>query len=262
MAGTIISTPSLGASNWSPWITQQGLTDRGYMRVSLTNMSGTAASTIAAGGALECAGSIYSFTDTAISLATGTASASVAVYFYAIPSAGGTTCTVEMNSIAPTWRDDYQGFYASAASTTRVIGGCYIGTAGSYYSKFLYDAYIANQCISQGTTRPLLRYVRELGEWNMDATEYLEIPIPPIMHETRIRNFDAIIRSDADTTRLPIHGVVGAGTAYALGYIAGFPGNAYLRVHRVTGGQFDGGAYDGTASTIANRGWLYIEYEA
>ncbi len=139
MAATIVSTPATGSSDWTGWITQQGLTDRGFMQVSLTNFATTAASLIGTGSIFELAGSIYSCTETAISLAAGTISAAVAVYYVAIPSAGGTTCTFTMDSVAPTWVDAKQGYYASAASTSRYLGGTYIGTAATYYDKWLYD---------------------------------------------------------------------------------------------------------------------------
>ena len=140
MACTIVSTPATGAADWTGWITQQGLTDRGFMRVSLTEFATTAASLIGTGSVFELAGSIYSCSDAvAISLATGTASAAVAVYYVAIPSTGGTTCTFTMDSVAPTWVDTKQGYYASAASTSRYLGGNYIGTAATYYDKWLYQ---------------------------------------------------------------------------------------------------------------------------
>ena len=139
MACTIVSTPATGAADWTGWITQQGLTDRGFMRVSLTEFATTAASLIAAGSIFELAGSIYSCTETAISLATGTASADVAVYYVAIPSAGGTVCTFVMDDNVPTWIDAKQGYYASAASTSRYLGGAYIGTAATYYGKWIYN---------------------------------------------------------------------------------------------------------------------------
>ena len=139
MAGTIISTPAIGSASWVDFITQQGKTDKGFLRVSLTNPATTAASSIGTGGIMELAGSIYQFTETSISLATGTASASVAFYFTVIPSAGGTTCTVVMDDTIPTWVDSKQGYYASAASLTRFIGGARVGTAGVYYDKYIWQ---------------------------------------------------------------------------------------------------------------------------
>ena len=139
MACTIVSTPATGAADWTGWITQQGLTDRGFMRASLTNFAASAASSVAAGSVMELAGSIYSFTETAISLAAGTASAAVAVYYTVIPAVGGTTCTVVMDDTAPTWVDGKQGWYASAASLTRYIGGTYLASITSFSGKWLYS---------------------------------------------------------------------------------------------------------------------------
>ena len=230
------------------------------MRVSLTNFSGTAASTVAVGSLLECAGSLYSFTDTAITLAAATASASVAVYFVAIPAAGGTTCTVVMDSTAPVWVDARQGFYASAASVSRAIGGCWIHSAASFYSKFLYIGEYLDYCLRSGNTRPLLRKVIPMGEWNMDATAQLniahDIPITaPALQ--RIISYGAAVRDDT-------------GRVYSVPYnVQGGTSGAYIddcytdiSVIRITGGFFDGVAFDGTASTIANRGWVWIEWIA
>ena len=139
MACTIVSTPATGAADWTGWITQQGLTDRGFMQVSLTNFATTAASLIGTGSVFELAGSIYSCTETSISLAAGTISAAVSVYYVAIPSAGGTTCTFTMDSVAPTWVDAKQGYYASAASTSRYLGGTYLVTTTSFRDKWLYQ---------------------------------------------------------------------------------------------------------------------------
>ena len=144
MACTIVSTPATGAADWTGWITQQGLTDRGFMQVSLTNFAASAASSVAAGSIMELAGSIYSFTETAISLATGTPSANTAVYYTVIPAAGGTTCTVVMDDTAPTWVDGKQGYYASAASTTRYMGGAYLASITSFSGKWLYEGQAAN----------------------------------------------------------------------------------------------------------------------
>ncbi len=149
MACTIVSTPATGAADWTGWITQQGLTDRGFMQVSLTNFATTAASLVGTGSVFELAGSIYSCTETAINLAAGTISAAVAVYYVAIPSAGGTTCTFTMDSIAPTWVNAKQGYYASAASTSRYLGGAYLVTATSFQGKWLYKGQDANDAISR-----------------------------------------------------------------------------------------------------------------
>ena len=255
MAGTIVTTPTLGASDWSTWITQQQYTDRGFMRLSLTNQSDTTAPTIAAGGILEVGGSIYLFGTTTISIASGTASADTAVYFYAIPS--GTSLTVEMNSTAPVWREGYQGFYASAASITRVIGGCYVGTNGVYYTKWLYTQKALDYCLRSGETRPLLDMIIELGEWNMDATATLNIT-HSIGARDKIRAIDVIIKSDGPAN---YHKLEHGDDAGAAGGGVNSIQDTIIVLERETGGFFDGAAFNATAGTLANRGYMYILYE-
>ena len=271
MAATIVSTPATGSSDWTGWISQQGLTDRGFMAVSLTNFATTAASLIGTGSIFELAGSIYSCTETAISLATGTASAAVAVYYVAIPSAGGTVCTFVMDDTAPTWVDAKQGFYASAASTSRYLGGSYIGTAATYYDKWLYGflgdstikIFSGNRAEYTGGIRTiydkdqpfLIKKVIEIGDWDMVAT-----PSPTVAHgltRTKIRGMFGIIRDDADANSY-IFGVAQAGGAEVNVWIHVI-GNTNITVSRRTGSPFDSTDFN---STSYNRGWIIIEYEA
>lgn len=263
MACTIISTPAVGAADWTDFITQQGLTDRGYSRVSLTNFAGTVASSIGTGAVFECAGSIYQNTTvTAISLATGTASASVAVYIMAIPAAGGTTCTFELDSTAPTWIDAKQGFYASAASVTRAIGGMYIGTAATYFSKFIYtQEMLTSYLLPNAETRPILRKTYDIGEWDMATTANTLIDIAHGLEHDKIIQTFAYIQRDDDSIRLGIRGSdSGDQTKGQCTWLSGPP--AVVRVFRNTGGHFQNVAYAGTASTVPNRGVITIEYEA
>ncbi len=259
MACTIVSTPATGATDWTDWIIQQGLTDRGFSRVSLTNFAGTAASAIGTGSVFELAGSIYNnTTETAISLATGTASADVAVYILAIPAAGGTTCTFTLDSVAPIWVDAKQGFYASAASTTRALGGLYIGTAATYYTKFIYTQdMLTGYLLPGGETRPVLKRKFDLGEWDMDTDN--SITIQTGVPDVNVLSLSAIIKRD-DGSRyddfVGSQNVQGA-EVFDIGLRA-----VEVRVVLVRDidGYFDSGSYNGTASTVPNRGYLYIEY--
>ena len=267
MAGTIISTPAVGSSDWTDWIIQQGLTDRGYMRVSLTNFASTAASAIGTGSVMEVAGSIYQFTETAMSLAAGTASASVAIYFIAIPSAGGTAVTISMDSTAPTWVDAKQGFYASAASTSRYLGGAYIGTAATYFNKWIYHEsekkvgaaiYGGNLDIQNGIRtdlsngQPYLKKtIIEIGDWNMSATT--SINKAHGMSAQNIRGVDIIIRHDNGTNLYSIYSAGGTGDGrYVLDATD-------IAIFRTAGGAFNNNSFD---STSFNRGWITIVYEA
>ena len=260
MAATIVSTPATGSSDWTGWITQQGLTDRGFMQVSLTNFATTAASLIGTGSIFELAGSIYSCTETAISLAAGTISAAVAVYYVAIPSAGGTTCTFTMDSVAPTWVDAKQGFYASAASTSRYLGGAYIGTAATYYNKFIYTPdMIFGYLLPQAETRPILKKIIDIGEWNMDATSQVSVAHNLNAGFRKIKINKAIVRYDDDSRYFSLIG--GNVDGHFDGWIL-YSDITNFELFRRTGGEFDHVDFNGTASTVANRGWIFIEYEA
>ncbi len=262
MACTIVSTPATGAADWTGWITQQGLTDRGFMRVSLTNFATTAASLIGTGSIFELAGSIYSCTETAISLAAGTASAAVAVYYVAIPSAGGTTCTFTMDSVAPTWVDAKQGFYASAASTSRYLGGTYIGTAATYYDKFIYTPdMVFGYLLPQAETRPILKKILEIGDWNMYVTgggsgTGAKNVAHGIGDHKKIRNVFVIIRNDTDGLYHPLQRGLNTGDTVLMGFLHSWSFSNIV-LNSLTGGGFDSTSYN---STSYNRGWVYIKH--
>ena len=256
MAATIVSTPATGSSDWTGWISQQGLTDRGFMAVSLTNFATTAASLIGTGSIFELAGSIYQCTETAISLAAGTISAAVAVYYVAIPSAGGTTCTFTMDSVAPTWIDTKQGYYASAASTSRYLGGTHIGTAATYYTKFIYTPdMVFGYLLPHAETRPILKKVIEIGDWNMTSNTSIAI-VHDIIH-SQIRYVYALIRNDSDNARTPMWQNDDSGGSG--GTITARSATLDINLTHVTGGPYDSTDYNATSY---NRGWITIEYEA
>ena len=261
MACTITVTPSSGSSDWTGWITQQGLTDRGFQRVSLTEFATTAASLIGTGSVFELAGSIYSCSGAeVVSLAAATASADVSVYIVAIPSAGGTTCTFTLDDAAPTYVDAKQGFYASAASTSRYLGGAYIGTATTYFGKWLYTPdMIYGYLLPNSETRPLLKKKVEIGEWNMLATQTVTIKHNLGGQIQGVKSINVIIKRDGSTTRVDL-------TRWSTslntpdGYIDTITINN-MNLHRMSSGLFYSTDYNATASTVANRGWATFEYE-
>ena len=263
MAGTLLSAPTLGASDWSTWITLVDACRRGYLAASYTNFSGSAESALAAGSLVEVAGAVYSFTATAIDY-TGAGSANSDLYIYVKPDAVVSTCSVVAWGSAPVWVDAKQGFYASAASTTRAVGGMYVGGAGSYDSKYLYTLEILNYCLQAGSTRPILKKIIDLGEWNMDATAAKTVA-HGINNRRDIRKMSAFIRGDGvgappdDWVSLEC----ASGTAGAGGYLTiQASASTLVLAGRMSSGIFDNSTYDGTASTIPSRGYVYIEYEA
>jgi len=112
----------------------------GYQAVSLTNMGASAESLIAAGSKVEVASAFFTFSgdETPNWTACGTGNT---CYITVIPAgtAGSQTITAEYTDTAPTWSDSKQGYYASAASTTRYVGGVTKGGAASYQNAFIIE---------------------------------------------------------------------------------------------------------------------------
>jgi hypothetical protein len=117
---------------------------KGFQAVSLTEYNTSAAAAIAAGSMVEIAGAFFTFvSDEAINASSWTAIVTgTTAYITLTPSgtAGSQIISVAYTSTAPTWRDDHQGWYASAASNVRVIGSVYKAEATRYIPKYLYNA--------------------------------------------------------------------------------------------------------------------------
>lgn len=116
---------------------------KGFQAVSLTEYNTSAAASIAAGSVVEIAGAFFTFvSDEAINASSWTAIVTgTTAYITLTPSgtAGSQIVDVAYTSTAPTWRDDHQGWYASAASNVRVIGSVYKAEAANYGPKYLYN---------------------------------------------------------------------------------------------------------------------------
>jgi hypothetical protein len=268
MAGSQVATPAVGASDWTDWITQQGLTDRGFMSLTLTNMSVSAACQIAGGSIAEIAGSIFNFaTAETIDASTWTAIATASdVYVKLVTS--GTSVLAEFTTTAPTWRDDYQGFYGSAASVERWIGGLYKTGTSTYDNKFLYSrGDQLSRLLQLGKTRPILNYEFEIGEWNMDATNTVSIAHNSVFGDIlKVRKIDAMIKDDTETSLYPIDAfdafeVGGSSEGIPQGGINSID-SSNIVLYRTAGGYFDGTTFNATASTVSNRGWIFVDYEA
>jgi hypothetical protein len=108
---------------------------KGINNAILTNWNTTAVCAIDDGSLFEVSGAIYlATTDTSISGAVTTG----LNYIEAVGSAIG--CVFNWTQNSPVWRNDLNGWYSSAASTIRTLGGCFSDGA-SYCGKFLYKDY-------------------------------------------------------------------------------------------------------------------------
>ena len=242
---------------------------KGYQAVSLTNFTVSAESAIADGSAVEIANAFF--------LASGDVSASGfsaittgnTCYIALTPSgtAGSQLLTAAWTETAPTWRDDAQGWYASAASAVRYVAG----TTKTGTSSAEPDFILANTQGSSGTSvlhanidgtadgiastssgNPELKVTMlSTGDWNMDTT--VSVSVAHGLTASNIRMMTVKIRNDANTVFSHL----------AMIYPNGAEGiwwdTTNVNVYRNTGGFYDSNPdYDGTGFS---RGTITIWYE-
>ena len=138
MAGSIITMPNNGDSDWSSFVTIVEQTIRGYMGVSLSNLAGTGAPQIQDCSVIEIGGSIYQFT-TAETITGWPSAAGTTEYIAAVPA--GSTVTVIYTTTAPDWSGAKGGWYSG---NNRYIGAVEWGGSATYSDKFIYHRYMDN----------------------------------------------------------------------------------------------------------------------
>ena len=212
---------------------------KGLNRINLTNFYTTAVCVIAEGSTFEIAGSLYIATsDTSI-----TASVTTGIcYIQAI----GTTAnaTFQWSTTVPVWRDDYCGYYASASSVIRVVGGSFYGQL-NYLNKFVFN-------MGQNS---YMDFVLDMGDWNMDVTVPLNLDHNFGANFKNIRAINAFIRNDADTAYKPISQGATTSDSTPNGHVGEIDDDR-IQIGRLQSGIFDATTYD---STGYNRGWVEVK---
>lgn len=114
----------------------------GFQAISLTDVTTSSASSIAAGSKVEIAGAFFHFaTDCAPNASSWTAiTTGTTAYLSLTPSGSAGTQIVSASYIVgpPVWSTSKQGWYASAGSVDRVIGSAYKVGPTSYQNKTIY----------------------------------------------------------------------------------------------------------------------------
>lgn len=270
-------------------VTYQGY---GHNAVELTNWSTSAASVIAAGSVVEVAAALFAYSgnDTNDATSFSAIATNATAYLQLVPSGtvGSQIVTSSWTSTAPVYRDDLHGWYASAASSTRYVGGCVKTGATSYELKFIITprsnirheqaesftnlttttmtvtdtASVAGVLTASGgiseNSVTIKRKIVDIGDWDMDTNAQKNIAHG--LDYTKIRNVFILIRDDANINIRPLDW--GGNT----GVLSGLPnGNwrldAFGDVIATRGGT---GLFDSTDynATSYNRGWVSIDYEA
>jgi hypothetical protein len=125
------------------------------------------------------------------------------------------------------------------------------------------DAFIDFQKVEYVTsagvksTKKLYKKIIEIGDWNMDATANISVPIGAIDY-TKVITVDCIIRMDAGGTvyHSPLMRCYDDADPNLISGGIQYWGTNFL-LWRRTGGGYDSAIYDATSY---NRGWLIIEY--
>jgi len=242
----------------------------GYQAISLTNFaSDTDEPQIAAGSKVEIGGALFD-ADANESI-TGWAGIANSSDVYIHLTVSGSSVTASFSTTAPTWDTAKQGWYSGSV---RVIGGLYKDGSGNYARKWLYEEKqvasvkrYGNGAVDLGDDLTVTgdlscaslqagsddtawkRKVIEIGDWNMDSTE--SVNIAPGVTVGNIRNVTVLINMDGGDYRYPLD-ILAAGY-WTMRLTTG------IRLERIAGGFFDSTNFD---STSYNRGWIVIEYEA
>ena len=211
---------------------------KGYNAVSLSNYDATGVCVITDGSTFEVAGSMYlCTTDTSI-----TASCATGVCY--IMATGATaTASVAWSTAAPTWRDDLQGYYASAASAVRALGGCAFTGSASYNGKWVYGK---NDSVEHSYGSKVSRHkVIYFSAWNMDTTSAKTVAHG--LEANKIRTITALVRKNDE----------------ALNYMLDCDNGGFIYhdnglnvvLNRLATGLFDNADYN------AADGWVTVWYE-
>ncbi len=216
---------------------------KSYQAISLTNFVASAESLIASGSAVEVVNAFFladsNITPNASSwTAVGTGNTA---YIVVTPSgsAGVQILSAAYTDVDPTWILSKAGWYASAASLTRYVGGVFKDATASYANAFVMPTQQADQIMITKSV--------EIGVWDMQGTPNLTVDLA--ITKNKIVEIGVMIFGDTTTSNVPLD-YTGTGSA-AAGYFS-ITNNRELIMARVSGRLFDSASFNGAA----NRGWI------
>lgn len=220
----------------------------GWQAISLTNMSTSAATAIAAGSKVEIASAFFTFgsNETPNASSWTAITTGLTAYITLTPSgtAGSQVVAAAWTDTAPVWSDSKQGWYTTAASSIRVIGGCYKIGATGYAHKFI---------LGGVNTKHEIEFT--IGDWNMDTSVSVSVAHGLGAAFIYIRGISGMVRSDAGNFIFTLPSFAG-GSGYENDLCVDTVDATSIYLDRRAGGRFD----TSTFSSIGyNRGWLYLD---
>jgi hypothetical protein len=221
----------------------------GFQAISLTDYTTSALSLIAAGSKCEVGGAFFNFaTDCTPNASSWTAiTTATTAYLQLTPSgvAGSQTLAASYTATAPVWRNDYQGWYASVASVSRVIGSIYKYGTSRQGIKTLYVK-------GQDT---IFDVSIDIGDWNMVAAS--ACTVAHNLDFLSIKSFTSFIKPDAAVSTTILYPL---SILTALGAVSGFVmiQGTNIMLHRENSLFFDSTNFDATSY---NRGYITVTYQ-
>jgi hypothetical protein len=249
---------------------------KGYQAISLTNFTASGLSAIAAGSTVEIAGAFFAFNVQESITAFSTITTATTGYIALTPSgtAGSQIVDAAWTATAPTWSESKQGWYASAASSVRVIGGGLKTSGTAMEPKWMLTPAVQNMradggldvpgdldvggdisaagWVETGAGRTIAVSVVDIGDWNMDATA--SVNVAHGLTFSSIIGAQVWVRTDTNATKFPLD-FAQAGDPNGFVSISA----TTVDLTRIESGIFDSASYD---STSFNRGWIILWYEA
>ena len=123
--------------------------------------------------------------------------------------------------------------------------------------KFGIEDYVARNrpfLLTPGTSNKLNVKVIQIGDWNMDSTDNVNVAHGLTL--ANIRNISVVIRDDGNTT---YYCLPGADATLAADQEYAFANASNVNIKRRDSGIFDNASFD---QTSYNRGWITIMYES
>ncbi len=222
----------------------------GKAEITLSNFDGTGAPDVKVGSKFEDNGALFKVL-TADETPTGYAGITNSTTFYLYYDESGGAFIY--SNTAPTWNDTLQGWYNG---NDRAFFSIFKDSGGTLYEHKTLLLGQNNVDFGGGVNTDnmtLKTKVIEIGDWNMDTTDFVNVAHG--LTGTSIRAILSVfIRRDDDGTNSDF-GSYDASESKNISAIIGV--NVFLS--RLSGGTFDAATYNATSF---NRGWITLLYES
>ena len=228
---------------------------KGFEAISLTNPETSALTAIAAGSKVEVASAFFTFDSNETPNASSWTAVVTGRAAYIAMAPSGTagsqilsTTWLDNGVQPPIWVDSKHGWYASAASSTRIVAGVMkMGATSAWHKFILPPPTIYRDGVSNGFS--IINIMLEFENWDMESDAVFNVTHGLMNGESQIRSIHVDIDGEGALDRFSI-----AGDGTLDGGISRLS-DSYLTMRRKASGAFHTSAYS------AADGVVYLRYE-